>query len=85
LLRSLSAFLCRLNGPTLVAVLAVAGMAYVGALLARPERELPTPGVAGAVVAVVSLTVVAIVALHVEGKNRNATYSEGCRDESTDS
>ncbi len=78
------AFLRSLNGPTLVAVLAVAGMVYIGAPLARPEREVPTPGVVGASVSVGSLAVIALMALQVEGKNRHGKNRKSGGDEQID-
>jgi hypothetical protein len=78
------AFLRSLNGPTLVAVLAVAGMVYIGALLARPEKEVPTPGVVGASVSVGSLAVITLMALHIEGKSRHAKNSKRGGDEPPD-
>jgi hypothetical protein len=80
---ALLAFLRGLNGPTLVAVVAVAGMIYIGALMARPDRESPTPGVVG-VVTVVSLAVIAVMALRAEGTYRNATPGKRSRNKPAD-
>jgi hypothetical protein len=72
------AFLRGLNGPILVTVLAIAGIVYISALLARADRDMPTPGVVGIGITVFALTVVALTALRIEGK-RNATHSERSR------
>ena len=64
---------------------AIIGMIYTGAHSARPERELPTPGVVGACVTVVSFAVIALAALCVEGINRNAAHRKRSRDEPPDS
>jgi ABC-type Fe3+ transport system permease subunit len=81
LLGAALAFLRSLNGPTLVAVLAVIGMVYIGASLIRAEKEPPTAVVLASIVSVVSLAVVALMALRLERTNRNATNGENRRDE----
>jgi hypothetical protein len=78
------AFLRSLNGPTLVALLAVAGTVFIGAHLARPEREVTTPGVVGASISVSSLTVIALMALRVEGRHRRGKNRESGGDKPTD-
>jgi hypothetical protein len=78
------AFLRSLNGPTLVAVIAIGGIVYIGAPLARPDKELPTPGVVGTCVTVASLAVIVLMALRVEGMSRNATHRKRSGDEPPD-
>ena len=78
------AFLCKLNGPTLVAMLAIAGIIYIGAPMARADRELPTSGVVGNSVSVGLLAVISLMALHVEGKHRHAKNRTSSGDKPTD-
>ena len=81
---ALLTFLRGLNGPILVAVLAVAGMVYLGAPIARAEKELPTPGVVGCTVSVGLLAVIVLMALYTEGKNRHAKDTERSKTEAPD-